>query len=125
MNENQNNVNNNINPVPSYNNDINPNNQGMPQFNNALNQNNGQNLYTTNTAPVDPVQQNQIVQEQMRSIPTVEQNAQQFMDNTQATTVVKKEEKKKGPNIILIIVLFAVIFAAILFLFPYILENFG
>ena len=65
------------------------------------------------------------IQQQMNSIPTVDQNAQQFMQNTQATTVVKKEDKKEGPNTIFIVILFAIIFAAIIFLFPYLLNIIG
>ena len=63
------------------------------------------------------------VQQQMQSIPTVDQNRQEFINNTQANNVVKKQEKKSGPNIVFIIILFAIIFAAIFFLFPYLLEN--
>lgn len=61
-------------------------------------------------------------QQQMQSIPTVEQTKQDFINNTQANSVVEKEEKKEGPNITFIIILFVIIFAAIFFLFPYLLK---
>ena len=63
------------------------------------------------------------VQQQMQSIPTVDQNRQEFINNTQASNVVKKQEKKSGPNIVFIVILFIIIFAAIFFLFPYLLEH--
>lgn len=61
-------------------------------------------------------------QQQMQSIPTVEQSTQDFISNTQAINEEKKEEKKEGPNIVFIVILFAIIFAAIFFLFPYLLK---
>ena len=69
--------------------------------------------------------QNINIQQQMQSIPTVDQNAQQFINNTQASNTVKKEEKKDGPNIVFIVILFIIIFAAIFFLFPYLLNILG
>ena len=65
------------------------------------------------------------ISKQMQNIPTVEQNPQTFMDNTQAANTIKKEEKKEGPNILFIVVLFAIIFAAIFLLFPYLLNILG
>ena len=65
------------------------------------------------------------IQQQLSAIPTVDQNPQQFVNNTQATNVVKKEEKKEGPNIAFIVIIFVIIFAAIFFLFPYLLELLG
>ena len=64
-------------------------------------------------------------QQQMQGIATVEQDKQQFIQNTQASTVVKKEEKKEGPNIGFIITLFIIILASILFLFPYLMKVLG
>ena len=64
-------------------------------------------------------------QQQMQGIATVEQNKQQFIQNTQASNEVKKEEKKDSPNIVFIITLFVIILAAILFLFPYLMKVLG
>lgn len=64
-------------------------------------------------------------QQQMQSIPTVEQNPQDFINNTQANSTIEKEEKKDGPNITFIIILFVIIFASIFFLFPYLLKILG
>lgn len=60
---------------------------------------------------------------QMQSIPTVDQSRQEFINNTQALNAEKKEEKKSGINYAFIIILFAIIFAAIFFLFPYLLKH--
>lgn len=70
------------------------------------------------------VQQNavQMSQTQIQNIPTVEQNKEQFIQNTQNLTTEKKEEKKQGINYTLIIVLFILIFASIFFLFPFLLK---
>ena len=93
---------------------------------NLQNLNNNQNL--NEVAPVMPavasIEQPQTnnIQQQLSSIPTIEQNAEQFVNNTQATNTIKKEEKKEGPNIAFIVIIFAIIFAAIFFLFPYLLE---
>ena len=73
---------------------------------------------TNNTNPTD-------IQQQMNTIPTVDQDKQNFMTNTQAANEVKNEEKKKGPNIALIVIIFAIIFASIFFLFPYLLDVLG
>ena len=58
----------------------------------------------------------------IQTIPTIEQSKEQFINNTQNISETKKEEKKEGVNYIFIIVLFIIIFAAIFFLFPYLLE---
>lgn len=79
--------------------------------------------------PIQQVQQQSIdpisIQQQMQNIPTVDQNKQEFINNTQAASEVKKDVKKDGPNIILIVILFVIIFAAIFFLFPYLLNVLG
>ena len=72
----------------------------------------------TNNAYINP-------QQQMQGIATVEQNKQEFIQNTQASNLVKKEEKKDGPNITFIIFLFVIILVAILFLFPYLMKVLG
>lgn len=64
-------------------------------------------------------------QQQMQTIPTVEQNKQDFINNTQVNSTVEKEDKKEGPNITFIVILFVIIFAAIFFLFPYLLKILG
>ena len=65
------------------------------------------------------------IQQQMNSIPTVDQDKKEFITNTQATTEVKTETKKNGPNIAFIVILFIIIFASIFFLFPYLLDLLG
>jgi UDP-3-O-acyl-N-acetylglucosamine deacetylase len=62
-------------------------------------------------------------QQQLQSIPTVEQSTQNFINNVQSTNTEKQDEKKDRPNITFIIILFAIIFAAILFLFPFLLKT--
>lgn len=82
-------------------------------------------VQTTNSQTTQSVQQpanNINIQQQLQSIPTVEQTKQEFINNTQAENVVKKEEKQDGPNIVFIIILFVIIFAAIFFLFPYLMK---
>lgn len=82
-------------------------------------------VQTTNSQTTQSVQQpanNINIQQQLQSIPTVEQTKQEFINNTQAENVVKKEEKQDGPNIVFIIILFIIIFAAIFFLFPYLMK---
>lgn len=76
---------------------------------------------------VEPVQPIPVVdeQQQIQNIPTVEQSKQEFIDNTQANNTAKKEEKKDGPNIAFIVILFVIIFAAIFFLFPYLMDIIG
>ena len=74
------------------------------------------------TQPVQQPANNINIQQQLQSIPTVEQTKQEFINNTQAENVVKKEEKQDGPNIVFIIILFVIIFAAIFFLFPYLMK---
>lgn len=86
-----------------------------------------QNIATTpnqvqTTQPVQQPANNINIQQQLQSIPTVEQTKQEFINNTQAENVVKKEEKQDGPNIVFIIILFVIIFAAIFFLFPYLMK---
>ena len=76
------------------------------------------------STPVNqPANDPALTQQQMQSIPTVGQNMQDFISNTQEASTAKKTEKKNGPNILFIVILFVVIFAAIFFLFPYLLEN--
>ena len=95
------------------------------------------NIVEQTVVPVEPVQTNQIdatpnftnnnisTQQQMQSIPTVEQDKQNFISNTQADSTAKEEVKKDGPNIVFIVIMFLVIFAAIFFLFPYLLKTLG
>lgn len=64
-------------------------------------------------------------QQQMQTIPTIEQSKQDFINNVQTNNTINKEEKKDGPNITFIVILFVIIFAAIFFLFPYLLKVLG
>lgn len=92
---------------------------------------NNQNVVQTNQQVIQnaQMQQSNIVNQdlnnqiQMQSIPTVDQSRQEFINNTQALNAEKKEEKKSGINYAFIIILFAIIFAAIFFLFPYLLKH--
>lgn len=92
---------------------------------------NNQNVVQTNQQVIQnaQIQQSNIVNQdlnnqiQMQSIPTVDQSRQEFINNTQALNAEKKEEKKSGINYAFIIILFAIIFAAIFFLFPYLLKH--
>lgn len=78
------------------------------------------------TVPVTPVVNSNIsTQQQLQNIPTVEQDKQDFISNTQANSTAKEEEKKDGPNIAFIVIIFIIIFAAIFFLFPFLLKNLG
>ena len=111
-----------------------PINQNINNMNNVAVPNQVQQVYTQPIPPVQPVPTVEPVptvdnivntQQQMQNIPTVEQSKQEFINNTQANNTVKKEEKKDGPNIAFIVILFVIIFAAILFLFPYLLDVLG
>lgn len=107
-------MNNNVNFDPMTGQPIHKNNQQpvvneQPQVNNqALNQNSMQ----------PNINQETQIQSQLQSIPTVEQNKEQFIGNVQSTNIEKKEEKKEGVNFIFIIILFVIILVAIYFLFP-------
>lgn len=68
-----------------------------------------------------PTQQATIadINQQMQNIPNVDQNVQDFVANTQAANEVKQDTEKKGNlNILVIIIIFAIIFAALFFVFP-------
>ena len=69
--------------------------------------------------------QNISVQQQMQNIPIVDQDKQNFINNTQSNNTIPKEEKKGGINITFVVILFIIIFVAILFLFPYLLNILG
>ena len=62
------------------------------------------------------------IQNELQSIPTVEQGKEAFINNVQSMHQEKKEEKKEGVNFLFIIILFVVILAAIFFLFPLLLD---
>lgn len=110
--------------------------QQMPNQVNTSNQVPGQQVLMNHTAIQQPTIQMQAtqsfqpnqqsnIQQQMQAIPTVGQNMQEFINNTQTNSEVKTEEKNNKPNILLIVIIFAVIFAAIFFLFPYLLDVLG
>ena len=77
----------------------------------------------TETPIIEPnnIDQAQI-QNQLQSIPNVDQNKQVFIDNIQAMNSEKKEEKKEGSGIVPILILFAALLAIIYFLFPLLLN---
>lgn len=93
--------------------------------------NTNESIQTTQTVLINQQQEigninnNSSIQQQMQSIPTVEQNKQDFISNTQADSTAKEEVKKDGPNITFIVIMFLIIFAAIFFLFPYLLKILG
>lgn len=88
----------------------------QPQDVQAPNQN------TVSVQPVSNTNQEVQIQSQLQSIPTVEQNKQDFINNVQSMNTEKKEEKKEGINFIFIIILFVAILVAIYFLFPLLLD---
>lgn len=60
----------------------------------------------------------------LQSVPNVEQNNTQFIDNIEkANKVDDNKNKEKKSSTILIIFVFILLMAAILFLFPYISKN--
>lgn len=73
---------------------------------------------------INAINQQNIIQPQMQSIPTIEQGKSEFINNTQAQTLNQenKNEKKSNFNYTFVIILFIIIFAAIFFLFPVLLE---
>lgn len=103
---------------------------GQPINQNAINTNVPQQPIVNNAEVTPQTQNAEIIprdvvsttQQQMNTIPTVDQNKETFIDNTQANVNTQKEEKKDGPNWVFIIILFVIIFACIFFLFPYLLK---
>lgn len=96
-----------------------------PETGEPINNGNIQNVQSNNSSQI--IQTNQvnatqqsIIQPQMQSIPTIEQDKNEFINNTQAQTLNQenKNEKKSSFNYTFVIILFIIIFAAILFLFP-------
>ncbi|MBR6690873.1 MAG: preprotein translocase subunit SecE [Bacilli bacterium] len=126
-------MNNNINFDPMTGQPINQNlnNNVVPEQNQAVNVQPVPTVEPVQPVPVEPIDNLQpaatvnngaYIQQQMQNIPTVEQSKQEFINNTQANSTMKKEEKKEGPNLTFIVILFVIIFAAIFFLFPYLLK---
>lgn len=97
-------MNNNINFNPMTGQPIQKNNEQPQITNQPLNQNS--------------INQQVQIQNQLQSIPTVDQNKEQFIDNIQSANIEKKEEKKEGINLIFVIILFVIILVSIYFLFP-------
>ncbi len=58
----------------------------------------------------------------MAGVPTVEQSQQDFIKSTQTISSDNSNDKSSGPNYILIAVIFAIIFAALFFVFPLLLN---
>ena len=71
---------------------------------------------------INQANSNNAIQQQMQTIPTVDQSRQEFVNNTQTSSDIKKEDKKDNSNIVFIVILFLIIFSAIFFLFPYLLN---
>ena len=58
----------------------------------------------------------------INNIPTVDQSANEFINNTQTISSERIEKKKGGLNYTFIIILFIVILISIIFLFPYLAK---
>ena len=74
---------------------------------------------TNNIAPTESQTVNM-----MQNVATVNQTQENFINNVQNENKVNEEKKADGPNYWFIIILFIIIFAAIFFLFPYLLKTF-
>ena len=100
-------------------------------------QNNEQTITPANNEPtvsvepqIEPQINNQTVinngaqiQNELQSIPTVEQDKEAFINNVQTINQEKIEEKKDGVNFTFIIILFIIILGTIYFLFPILFKN--
>lgn len=62
------------------------------------------------------------IQDELRNIPTIEQDKQDFINNVQTANQEKKEEKKDKNNLLFIIIAAVVLLLAIYFLFPLLLN---
>lgn len=97
-----------------------PNNQNMQI------QNNEQTLQTSqqsiNQQTIKVIMPDSNIQNNLQSVPTVEQSKEQFINNTQSTIQEKRNKKKSDVNYTFVIILFVIILAAILFLFPFLLK---
>lgn len=113
-------------PINNINTNTNMNNNSVPNQNIQNPQTYQQVNQNTIQQPTVNQQtfQNAMINEQvqMQSIPTVDQTKQEFINNTQNMNTEKKENKKEGVNYLFIIILFAIMFAAIFFLFPILLK---
>ena len=85
--------------------------------------------------PVQPVPQvqpiqaentnnNMETQQNLQYIPNVEQSSEQFITNTQTTDYKKSQRSSGNYNVVFVVVLFAIIFASVFILFPYIYKLF-
>ena len=90
-------------------------NESETQNNNIEKENNIDQLQEDNTPQAQ-------IQSELKNIPNVDQDKQSFINNVESMNNEKKEEKKEGINFAFIIILFAIILAAILFLFPFLLN---
>ena len=83
------------------------------------------NEYNTNVEEnqtINNPQNEVLIQTELHNIPTIEQNKEQFIENIQSTNQEIKENKKEGTNFIFIIIIFIIMLAAILFIFPLLLN---
>jgi len=69
--------------------------------------------------PIPVIQQQPNMINQIQGAPTVEQSKQQFINSIQTSSSNKKEDKDPKVNYVFIIILFALIFACMFFLFPF------
>ena len=115
----------NINGLQDTNINTNQNNINGNQANSNIINNNQINRQIVNDSINTNTQQNmqQNIINQMQAIPTVGQDKQAFINNTQMLSTERKEEKKQGINYVFVIILFVLIFASIIFLFPFLLKR--
>lgn len=93
--------------------------QNTIQDNNVQSQTNtGQNIEVKSQIQESNTTNQVLIQNELQTIPTVEQNSEQFINNVQTQTQEKIEEKKEGISMVFIIILFIVILVSIYFLFP-------
>lgn len=108
---------------------IQPQNNGNEGVNNNQNINNIPNIQPinvqNNNIPQvnDQMNNNQNIMNQMQNIATVDQSKEAFINNTQATVKDNNSENAPKVNYVFVAIIFIIIFAAILFLFPYLQEK--
>ena len=113
-------------PIPNPAVGVQPNEQFQP-INSIPVQN--QQVDNQNVQPIESqmsqnqqVNNNESIQNQLQSIPTIEQSNQNFVASTQTISAEKSVESKKKVNYLLIIILLAVVFGVVFFVFP-LLKN--
>lgn len=117
-NENLNNIQNQTNNEQPIVQNVVQDNNIQPQLEQNTVENNTQNIEVQPQPEQNNINNQVLIQDQLQTIPTVDQNPEQFINNVQNQTQEKKEEKKEGVSMVFIIILFVVILVSIYFLFP-------